>query len=64
LQAFNAVVTRTKEIPMMGYFVVAFIVLMAPLSYYWGVDSRRFEDRGWAADPASRNYRAPGGLLR
>jgi hypothetical protein len=49
---------------MMGYFVVAFIVLMAPLSYYWGVDSRRFEDRGWAADPASRNYRAPGGLLK
>jgi hypothetical protein len=48
---------------MMGYFVVAFIVLMAPLSYYWGVDSRRSEDRGWVADPASRNHRITGGFL-
>jgi hypothetical protein len=48
---------------MMGYLVVAFIVLMAPLSYYWGVDSRRIEDRGWAADPNSRNRRTQGGFL-
>jgi hypothetical protein len=48
---------------MMGYFVVAFIVLMAPLSYYWGVDSRRSEDRGWAADPARRSHNVTGGYL-
>jgi hypothetical protein len=34
-----------------GYFVIAFIVVMAPLSYYFGVDSRRLEDRGWMAGP-------------
>jgi hypothetical protein len=34
---------------MTGYFVLAFIVLIAPLSYFYGVDSRRLEDRGWLA---------------
>jgi hypothetical protein len=36
---------------MTGYFVLAFIVLMAPLSYFYGVDSRLLSDRGWMADP-------------
>lgn len=36
---------------MTGFFVLAFIVLIAPLSYFYGVDSRRLSDRGWMADP-------------
>jgi hypothetical protein len=39
---------------MTGYFVLAFIALMAPLSYFYGVDSRRLEDRGWLAAPRRR----------
>jgi hypothetical protein len=34
---------------MAGYFVIAFIVLVGPLAYFYGVDSRRLEDRGWMA---------------
>jgi hypothetical protein len=34
---------------MAGYFVLAFIALIGPLSYFYGVDSRRFKDRGWVA---------------
>jgi hypothetical protein len=36
---------------LFGYLVIAFIVVVAPLSYYFGVDSRRIEDRGWVAAP-------------
>lgn len=39
---------------MTGYFVLAFITLIAPLSYFYGVDSRRPADRGWAAAPRRR----------
>jgi hypothetical protein len=27
--------------------ILSFIVLVAPLSYFLGVDSRRTDDRGW-----------------
>jgi hypothetical protein len=36
---------------MFGIGVLAFIVLMAPLAYFYGVDSRRISDRGWMAAP-------------
>jgi hypothetical protein len=29
--------------------IVSFIVLVGPLSYFFGVDSRRLDDRGWLA---------------
>jgi hypothetical protein len=29
------------------YLIVAFLVLIGPLSYVFGVDSRRPSDRGW-----------------
>jgi hypothetical protein len=35
---------------MTGLLVVAFLVLVGPLSYFYGVDSRRIDDRGWFAD--------------
>jgi hypothetical protein len=32
----------------MGAFIVlAFLILIGPLSYFFGVDSRRSSDRGW-----------------
>jgi hypothetical protein len=32
----------------MGAFIVlAFLVLIGPLAYRYGVDSRRLDDRGW-----------------
>jgi hypothetical protein len=34
---------------MTGLLVVAFLVLVGPLSYFYGVDSRRIDDRGWLA---------------
>jgi hypothetical protein len=34
-----------------GYLVIAFILVLALLSYYFGVDSRRIGDRGWMAAP-------------
>jgi hypothetical protein len=34
----------------MGTFLIlAFLVLIGPLSYFFGVDSRRSTDRGWVA---------------
>jgi hypothetical protein len=45
---------------MTGYFVLAFIALIAPLSYFYGVDSRRREDRGWLAGSAATAPVAPG----
>jgi hypothetical protein len=38
-------------VEVFGYLVIAFILVVAPLSYYFGVDSRRIEDRGWMAAP-------------
>jgi hypothetical protein len=31
--------------------MLAFLVLIGPLSYFFGVDSRRVSDRGWVAAP-------------
>jgi hypothetical protein len=37
-----------EEVIGMGEFVIlAFLVLIGPLSYFFGVDSRRPSDRGW-----------------
>ncbi len=36
---------------MTVFFVLAFIALIAPLSYFYGVDSRLLKDRGWVAEP-------------
>jgi hypothetical protein len=32
---------------MGAVLLLAFVVLIGPLSYYFGVDSRRSTDRGW-----------------
>jgi len=34
-----------------GIIVLAFLVLIGPLAYFYGVDSRRIGDRGWMAGP-------------
>jgi hypothetical protein len=34
---------------MGAVLVLAFIVLIGPLSYFYGVDSRQLSDRGWVA---------------
>ncbi len=34
---------------MAGMVVLAFLVLIGPLAYVYGVDSRRIGDRGWMA---------------
>ncbi len=31
--------------------MLVFLVLIGPLSYFFGVDSRRTEDRGWVGGP-------------
>ncbi len=33
---------------MAAFLILAFIVLVGPLSYFFGVDSRQSSDRGWA----------------
>jgi hypothetical protein len=36
----------------MGSFIVlAFLVLVGPLAYFYGVDSRPLGDRGWFGSP-------------
>jgi hypothetical protein len=32
---------------MGAYIMLAFLVLIGPLSYFFGADSRRTSDRGW-----------------
>ena len=32
---------------MGAFLILTFLVLIAPLSYFFGVDSRRSTDRGW-----------------
>jgi hypothetical protein len=39
------------EIEMTGLVILALIVLLAPLSYLYGVDSRRLDDRGLFGAP-------------
>jgi hypothetical protein len=34
---------------MGAVLILTFLVLIAPLSYVYGVDSRRSTDRGWVA---------------
>ena len=34
---------------MGGVLILAFLILIGPLSYFFGVDSRRSTDRGWVA---------------
>jgi hypothetical protein len=36
---------------MTGILVLAFLVLIGPLSYFYGVDSRLPGDRGWFGAP-------------
>ena len=36
---------------MAGIVVLTFFVLIAPLAYLYGVDSRRIGDRGWFGSP-------------
>jgi hypothetical protein len=39
-----------EEVTSMGaVLILTFLVLIAPLSYLYGVDSRRATDRGWVA---------------
>jgi hypothetical protein len=35
------------EVDVTAFVVLAFLVLIGPLSYFYGVDSRRLDDRGW-----------------
>jgi hypothetical protein len=38
----------SKEVKhVSGLVILTFLVLIAPLSYFFGVDSRRSSDRGW-----------------
>ncbi len=32
---------------MSAWMMLAFLILIGPLSYFFGVDSRRTSDRGW-----------------
>jgi hypothetical protein len=32
---------------MGAFLILSFLVLIAPLSYFFGVDSRNVNDRGW-----------------
>jgi hypothetical protein len=36
---------------MGAVLMLAFLALIGPLSYFFGVDSRRVSDRGWVAAP-------------
>ena len=36
---------------MGSLLIVTFLVLIGPLSYFFGVDSRRSSDRGWVGTP-------------
>jgi hypothetical protein len=49
----TATITRGGEVGMAALIVFAFLVLIGPLSYLYGVDSRRIDDRGWVGGPRS-----------
>lgn len=36
---------------MAAIVVLTFLVLIGPLAYFYGVDSRRIGDRGWMGGP-------------
>lgn len=36
---------------MAAFIVLAFVALIGPLVYFYGVDSRRIGDRGWMGAP-------------
>jgi hypothetical protein len=36
-----------------GTVILGFIALIGPLSYFFGADSRRIDDRGWFGAPRS-----------
>jgi hypothetical protein len=36
---------------MAALLILSFLVLVGPLSYFFGVDSRRPTDRGWVGAP-------------
>jgi hypothetical protein len=36
---------------MGAVLILAFLVLIGPLSYFFGIDSRRSTDRGWVGGP-------------
>jgi hypothetical protein len=36
---------------MAAYLVLAFVLVVAPLSYFYGADSRLMSDRGWFSKP-------------
>ena len=38
---------------MAGLILLALLVLVGPLSYFYGVDSRRLGDRGWVGSRRS-----------
>jgi hypothetical protein len=38
---------------MTALIILAFVVLIGPLSYFYGVDSRALRDRGWVGAPRS-----------
>jgi hypothetical protein len=38
---------------IVGAAVLPFIILIGPLAYFFGADSRRVDDRGWFAAPRS-----------
>ena len=40
-----------KVIGMAGVVVLGFVLLVGPLSYFYGVDSRLLRDRGSYGDP-------------
>jgi hypothetical protein len=42
------IIQMDREVRSMGAILtLAFLVLIGPLSYFFGVDSRRSTDRGW-----------------
>jgi hypothetical protein len=45
----GATIEKGGEVGMTALIVLALFVLIGPLSYFYGVDSRRLGDRGWVA---------------
>ena len=49
----GATIKKGGAIGMTALIVLAFLVLIGPLSYFYGVDSRLLADRGWFPDRRS-----------
>jgi hypothetical protein len=43
----RATIKEGGEADVSALIVLAFLILIGPLSYFSGVDSRRLGDRGW-----------------